>query len=329
MKKSPRNIPKKAFFITWLVTIGLFFSGIALFGTVDKMSTPLAILILTDVLIGILAFLLMVISIVLDLIKKRNRVSRSKIIWLIISAMVALVFLRGQWSNNSVSNLLPLPTPISTLSSLPTPIPTPSPEEIRQEIISLVNAERIRNGLNPLKENGLLDKSAELKANDMFERAYWSHNSPAGVETWVFFKKVGYLYTEAGENLAKNFYNTNSVFNSWMYSPTHKANILKSVYEETGVGVIYPTTDSYLFNRGSLVVVQHFGTQRRAYTGSSANQIPSRTGNIIKYHDWCNNKGISVYQNEIIVKKSSDGNTYGMTKDDWECYETALKNRQN
>lgn len=323
MQKSPRNISKKAFLITWLSTLGLFIFGIALFGTVDKMPVSVVVITIIDILIGILAFMLLVISIIVYLLK-RIRVSKSKMIWFIVLAIVMVVFLRGQWGNKPISNLLPFSTPAPTLS----------PEEVRHEIITLVNAERIKNGLNPLKENTLLNKSAELKAKDMIERDYWSHNSPEDVETWVFFKKVGYPYTEAGENQAKNFYDVNNIVNGWMLSSTHKENILKSVYEETGVGVVYPTKDSYLFNRGSLVVVQHFGTQMKSYAGSSVktgvpnNQIPLRTGEIIKYHDWCNNKDISVYQNEIIVKKSSDGIIYGMTKDDWECYETAFKNRQ-
>lgn len=254
---------------------------------------------------------------------KKIRVTRSKIIWFIILVLVTAVLLRGLLGNRPISSLLPFPTPAPTLS----------PAEVKQEIITLVNAERIKNGLNPLKENVLLDKSAELKAKDMLERGYWSHNSPEGVETWVFFKKVGYPYTEAGENQAKNFYSVNSIISGWMFSPTHKENILKSVYEETGVGVVYPTINTNLFNIGEPVVVQHFGTQMKSYTDGlvrtykANNQPPSRTGEIIKYHDWCNNKDISVYQYEIIVKKSSDGNTYGMTKDDWECYETALRNR--
>lgn len=57
----------------------------------------------------------------------------------------------------------------------------------------------------------------------------------------------------------------------------------------------------------------------------------SRTGRIVKYKEWC--KGgieISVYENELLTKKSSDGGTYSMTQGDWDCYEKFLasKNRQ-
>ena len=55
--------------------------------------------------------------------------------------------------------------------------------------------------------------------------------------------------------------------------------------------------------------------------------VPSRTGAIVAYHDWCNNKDIKVYQNELITKKSSDGKTYSMTQDDWNCYEKYLASK--
>jgi hypothetical protein len=59
----------------------------------------------------------------------------------------------------------------------------------------------------------------------------------------------------------------------------------------------------------------------------ASNANPTRTGSIVKYHDWCNNKEVSVYQNELITKKSSDGKTYSMTKDDWNCYEKYLASK--
>lgn len=71
--------------------------------------------------------------------------------------------------------------------------------------------------------------------------------------------------------------------------------------------------------RGSQIktwlIVQHFGTPPIVYATYSIqppNKVPSRTGRIVQYQDWCNNKDISVYENEIIVQKSSDGNVYGI-----------------
>lgn len=51
-------------------------------------------------------------------------------------------------------------------------------------------------------------------------------------------------------------------------------------------------------------------------------QSGTRTGNIVSYKEFC--KGgmeISVYENELITKTTSDGQTFSMTKDDWACFE--------
>lgn len=49
----------------------------------------------------------------------------------------------------------------------------------------------------------------------------------------------------------------------------------------------------------------------------------TRTGNIIKYHEWCTGKDISVYENELLEKKGADGKTYNMTQGDWDCFNRA------
>src|SRR5512141_2060134 len=95
-------------------------------------------------------------------------------------------------------------------------IPTPdmpaekSEEVVRQEFkyrsVELVNVERERKGLPALKRNALLDKSAQMKADDMAERHYWAHEGPNGELPWGFFDKVGYEYSFAGENLARDYY---------------------------------------------------------------------------------------------------------------------------
>lgn len=256
----------------------------------------------------------------------------NKLILILISLFIFALLKSGYIAIDLSGNRSITPRIIQQQQPSVVPVVAPTQKEIKQEIFNLVNAERIKKGLEPLKENILLNKSAELKAEDLIEKNYWDHNSPQGVEPWVFFKKVGYSYSEAGENLAKNFYNPQDVVNDWMNSQKHRENILKNVYEEMGIAVIVPTVTNTLFTDGSLLVVQHFGTQMKSYTGSTNiannNQRPSRIGRVIQYHDWCNNKNISVYENEIIVKKSSDGNIYGMTSDDWICYENAMKNRQ-
>jgi len=125
-----------------------------------------------------------------------------------------------------------------------------------QKVLSETNSERQKNGLAPLSYNSFLSQSAEAKAKDMFANNYWAHNSPSGKTPWEFFKSVGYQYSVAGENLAKDFYDTEGLLKAWMASPTHRANIINTKYQEIGIGVVNGVLDGMK----TTLVVQHFGT---------------------------------------------------------------------
>jgi len=125
-----------------------------------------------------------------------------------------------------------------------------------ETIVALTNQERESQGLGPLELNSTLSESATRKAGDMFAFNYWSHNSPSGRTPWDFFKEVDYEYRIAGENLAKDFYNNESVIRAWMKSPSHKENILNSKYKEIGVAVVNGTINGMQ----TTLVVQHFAS---------------------------------------------------------------------
>ena len=131
-----------------------------------------------------------------------------------------------------------------------------SSEITAQKVLDQTNIQRQNNGLPPLKYNSSLSESASKKANDMFTHNYWAHTSPSGTTPWDFFKSVDYRYSIAGENLARDFYDTESLMSGWMNSPTHKANIINSKYQEIGIGVVNGT----LGGIKTTLVVQHFGT---------------------------------------------------------------------
>ena len=124
------------------------------------------------------------------------------------------------------------------------------------ELVKATNDKRAENGLAPLTENPLLDRSAQNKCNDMIAKNYWSHNSPDGAEPWVFIQDSGYKYTKAGENLGFGFKDTNGVMDGWMKSQTHRNNIVSADYKEVGFGVC--SSENYQGSY-SVVIVQHFG----------------------------------------------------------------------
>jgi len=131
-----------------------------------------------------------------------------------------------------------------------------SSEITAQKVFDQTNNERIKAGLPPLKYNSVLSESAAKKAKDMFADNYWAHTAPDGMTPWDFLKSVGYKYSVAGENLARDFYDTESLLKAWMNSPTHKANIIHPKYQEIGIGVVNGT----LGGIKTTLVVQHFGT---------------------------------------------------------------------
>lgn len=102
---------------------------------------------------------------------------------------------------------------------------------------AFTNDERQSQNLQTLKVSPVLNKAAEMKANDMATKGYFAHTSPEGTTPWYWLEKVGYQYQYAGENLAINFTDSKDVTNAWMKSPTHKANIVKGNYTEIGTGV--------------------------------------------------------------------------------------------
>ena len=104
-------------------------------------------------------------------------------------------------------------------------------------LLSDTNDVRNQNGLTPLKLNTKLTQAAEMKAQDMIDKGYWSHTSPTGTEPWYWVDQSGYSYQEAGENLAKNFSNSKATIDAWMNSQTHRDNILKSAYSDVGFAV--------------------------------------------------------------------------------------------
>lgn len=126
----------------------------------------------------------------------------------------------------------------------------------QQELIRLTNEKRLKAGLSPLQESLSLKGAAVAKASNMFEENYWAHFSPSGRDPWEFILGSGYKFTFAGENLAKNFQNSQDVVAAWIASPTHRDNILNPRYKDIGIAVVEGT----LNGQKTTLVVQMFGT---------------------------------------------------------------------
>lgn len=130
----------------------------------------------------------------------------------------------------------------------------------KTKILELTNQERkLNGGINLLKENKLLDISAEKKLKDMFAKQYFEHVSPSGKGVGDLGDESGYKYILIGENLAMgNFEDDSDLVNAWMESKGHRANILNPNYTEIGVAVMKGQFEG----KDIWMAVQHFGTPR-------------------------------------------------------------------
>jgi len=104
------------------------------------------------------------------------------------------------------------------------------------QMLALLNRERSVAGLSPLQSDSSLVKAARLKAQDMVDKHYFSHNSPTYGSPFDMLKTFGISYTFAGENLAMAA-SAASAHNALMASPGHRANMLNSNYDRVGIGI--------------------------------------------------------------------------------------------
>lgn len=110
-------------------------------------------------------------------------------------------------------------------------------KNLENEVIRLVNVERQKYGLAPLKANWELSRVARFKSMDMVEKNYFSHVSPTYGSPFKMITDFGLTYSSAGENIAMGQKTPAAVMKGWMNSSGHRANILNSTYTEIGVGL--------------------------------------------------------------------------------------------
>lgn len=105
-----------------------------------------------------------------------------------------------------------------------------------KEMLSLINEARAQNNVSPLSADIELTKVARIKAQDMIDNNYFSHNSPTYGSPFDMMKQFGIQYVKAGENIAGN-QTVQKAHNALMNSPGHRKNILSPDYTHIGLGI--------------------------------------------------------------------------------------------
>lgn len=126
-------------------------------------------------------------------------------------------------------------------------------------LVNLTNQNRLNANISELKVSSVLEKAAQMKADDMAAKSYFAHNTPDGKTPWYWFDEAGYKYVYAGENLAVNFEESSGVETAWMNSKGHFLNIMNPKFTEIGIA----TSTGIYKGRTAIFVVQMFGAPAR------------------------------------------------------------------
>ncbi len=166
--------------------------------------------------------------------------------------------------------------PEPTRVTRPAPTPPFDVAHVSDLIHELVNAERSRHGLSPLRRSSALERVSYHHSRDMGTRGYFDHIDLRGQNATRRAKSLGYVCMAAdgnstpaalGENLFAGYrYSEYSLtyfpgevvtdfewiteeefarqaVDAWMDSPGHRENLLHPAYHSQGIGV--HLTDSY------------------------------------------------------------------------------------
>lgn len=103
------------------------------------------------------------------------------------------------------------------------------------EVVELVNKERASRGLHKLEVMPELVKAAQIRSDELVE--FYSHDRPDGTSCFSVLGEQGLdMNCWCGENIAAGQRTPEQVFESWMNSSGHRANILSENYKYIGVG---------------------------------------------------------------------------------------------
>jgi uncharacterized protein YkwD len=124
----------------------------------------------------------------------------------------------------------------------------PSIERMEADLVRRVNAARRERALTALKTDRALASAARAYSCRMAAERFLGHEAPDGSTLADRIRATGKPYRLLGENLAMNVNAADPVaaaVTGWMKSESHRENILRAEFTETGVGICRRDTRHY------------------------------------------------------------------------------------
>jgi len=155
----------------------------------------------------------------------------------------------------------PQSVPLKTLPVKPVAVATvPATADVSftnaftERVFALTNEFRITQGLAPLKMSVALTKNATTYSASMLKNKRLNHTDILGCDLNCRFLRDGFTAQSWGENLAHySFENKPTVeevaqffMREWQKSAGHRANLVSSVFTQTGIGISKNNTSIYV-----------------------------------------------------------------------------------
>ena len=110
-------------------------------------------------------------------------------------------------------------------------------EVAEEEMLDLLNAERIKRGISPLRVDILIRNVSRAHSMDMLQQGYFAHEDLSGKTPSERMADAGVEFTVGGENLAlAPTYELAHL--GLMNSQGHRENILNTEYTRVGIGIL-------------------------------------------------------------------------------------------
>jgi uncharacterized protein YkwD len=114
--------------------------------------------------------------------------------------------------------------------------------------LCVLNAQRVRHNLRPMRLNRRLSAAARRHSRAMARQRFFSHDSLSGASFVDRIRRTGYLRGarswSVGENIAYGSGTRGTpmaISRAWMNSPGHRANILSRSFHAIGIGIAIGT----------------------------------------------------------------------------------------
>ncbi len=123
---------------------------------------------------------------------------------------------------------------------------------MEKRLFDMVNVERASKGLNQLKLDTKIQKTARAHSKDMVKRRYFAHVNPDKENVGSRLKAAKIKWTMVAENIASNKNMEDPVetaFKSWLESREHYKNITNTEYELSGIGIAQAQDDTFFFTQ--------------------------------------------------------------------------------